>query len=84
MPGKDQRKPAAKTQSYYDFISFLGGGLFTISAGYIDESNSNGIDGWRLLNYRLHIYLIQLCLFALLLCGMTEVVVVAMMAVQVI
>lgn len=67
MPGKDQRKLAAKTQSYCDFISFLGGGLITISAGYIYGSNSNGIVGWRMLNYIefLFIAIMLVCIIAM-------------------
>ena len=63
VPG--QMKLGAKIQAYSDFISFLCGGLITISAGFIydtgssmmstidlDESSASmDIDGWRKLNY---------------------------------
>jgi len=63
VPGR--MKLGAKIQAYSDFISFLCGGLITISAGFIydtgssmmstidsDESSASmDIDGWRKLNY---------------------------------
>ena len=44
-----------QTQSYSDFVSFLRGGIVTISAGYMLDYNhvDNILEGWQLLSKHL-------------------------------
>ena len=49
----DDRDLASQTQSYSDFVSFLGGGIITIAAGYMLDAEhvNNVLEGWQLINY---------------------------------
>ena len=69
----DDRELACRTQSYSDFVSFLGGGIITISAGYMLDSNhvDNILEGWQLLNY-VQFFFIGIMLVVILMHGKTE------------
>eukprot|EP00555_Chaetoceros_dichaeta_P003782 CAMPEP_0198249434 /NCGR_PEP_ID=MMETSP1447-20131203/971_1 /TAXON_ID=420782 /ORGANISM="Chaetoceros dichaeta, Strain CCMP1751" /LENGTH=197 /DNA_ID=CAMNT_0043934069 /DNA_START=113 /DNA_END=706 /DNA_ORIENTATION=+ len=69
----DDRELACRTQSYSDFVSFLGGGIITISAGYMLDSNhvDNILEGWQLLNY-IQFLFIGIMLAVILMHGKTE------------